>query len=248
MPRHSPQILPGYFFVLASGSPRRREFMELLGLPFIVITPSSIEKPIDETPLPGEKPPALVQRLSRFKAEAVAVALPSLTLPTFAPLTKNQAHKAIVIAADTIVVLGNKILGKPNNPAGARQMLKKLREQVHSVYSGLTVAAVSWEPDQLQAHITESVTRLHQSKVWMRQYTDVEIEAYVASGDPLDKAGAYGIQNKTFAPVAQLEGCFASVMGFPLGELAAALKKINISLPPIAPLCTRHTDYPCCQK
>jgi septum formation protein len=250
MPRHSPQDLPDYFFVLASGSPRRREFMELLGLPFIVVTPSSIEKSIDETPLPGERPPALVQRLSRIKAEAVAVTLPSLTLPAFASLTKNQAYEydAIVIAADTIVVLDNKILGKPNNPAEARQMLKQLREQCHFVYSGLTVAAVSWEPDQSQAHITESVTRLHQSKVWMRQYTDVEIEAYVASGDPLDKAGAYGIQNKTFTPVAQLEGCFASVMGFPLGELAAALKEINISLPPIAPLCTQHTDYPCCQK
>jgi predicted house-cleaning NTP pyrophosphatase (Maf/HAM1 superfamily) len=144
--------------------------------------------------------------------------------------------------------LKNKILGKPNNPAEAEQMLRQLREQHHFVYSGLTVADVSWEPDQPQAHITKSVTRLHQSKVWMRQYTDVEIEDYMASGDPLDKAGAYGIQNKTFAPVAQLEGCFASVMGFPLGELAAALKEINISLPAIAPLCTQHTDHPCCQK
>jgi septum formation protein len=250
MPHHSPQILPDHFFVLASGSPRRREFMELLGLSFIVVTPSSIEekKPVDETPLPGEKPPALVQRLSRVKAEAVAATLPSLTLPAFVSLTKNQAHQAIVIAADTIVVLKNKILGKPNNPAEAEQMLRQLREQHHFVYSGLTVAAVSWEPDQPQAHITKSVTRLHQSKVWMRQYTDAEIEAYVASGDPLDKAGAYGIQNKAFAPVAQLEGCFASVMGFPLGELAAALKEINISLPAIAPLCTQHTDHLCCQK
>jgi septum formation protein len=250
MPRHSPQILPDYFFVLASGSPRRREFMELLGLPFIVVTPSSmtVKKPVDETPLPSEKPPALVQRLSRIKAEAVAVTLPSLTPPAFASLTKNQVYEAIVIAADTIVVLENEILGKPNNPAEARQMLKQLRKQYHFVYSGLTVVAISWKPDQSQAYITASVTRLHQSKVWMRQYTDVEIEAYVASGDPLDKAGAYGIQNKTFAPVAQLEGCFASVMGFPLGELAAALKEINISLPPIAPLCSQHTGHPCCQK
>lgn len=242
---------PDYFFVLASGSPRRWEFMKLLELPFIVITPSSLKekKPTDETPLPGETPPALVQRLSRIKAEAVAVTLPSLSLPYFiSPANNHKERKVIVIAADTIVVLENKILGKPNNPAEAEQMLKQLRQQYHFVYSGLTVAAVSWEPDQPQAHIAKSVTRLHQSTVWMRPYTDAEIEAYVASGDPLDKAGAYGIQNKTFAPVAQLEGCFASVMGFPLGELAIALREVDVSLPPIGPLCTQHTDHPCCQK
>jgi septum formation protein len=251
MPLRSPQVPLDYFFVLASGSPRRREFMELLGLPFIIIPPSFIKekKPVDETPLPNEMPPALVQRLSRIKADAVAVTLPSLALPSFVSSTNNhKERKAIVIAADTIVVLENKILGKPNNATEAAQMLKQLRDQYHFVYSGLTVAAISWEPDQPQAHLSKLVTRLHQSKVWMRPYTDAEIEAYVASGDPLDKAGAYGIQNKTFAPVARLEGCFASVMGFPLGELAITLREVDVSLSPIGPLCTKHTDHPCFQK
>jgi predicted house-cleaning NTP pyrophosphatase (Maf/HAM1 superfamily) len=80
----------------------------------------------------------------------------------------------------------------------------------------------------------------------MRPYTDAEIAAYVASGDPLDKAGAYGIQNKSFAPVARLEGCYASVMGLPLGELAAAFKELGLSLPAGASRCSLYTSNPCC--
>ena len=142
MSSYRPQVLTNQFFVLASGSPRRREFMELLGLTFVVITPASPQvtkingNAINETPLPGEAPPDLVQRLSRIKAEAVAKALPSLDLSSFgAPVTPTQA---VVIGADTIVVLEDKILGKPNGPAGAVQMLKNLREQPHFVYSGLS--------------------------------------------------------------------------------------------------------------
>ena len=81
----------------------------------------------------------------------------------------------------------------------------------------------------------------------MRAYSEAEIAAYVASGDPLDKAGAYGIQHKTFAPAERLEGCFASVMGLPLGELAAALAEIGLPAPPIGPLCAAYTGAPCCQ-
>jgi predicted house-cleaning NTP pyrophosphatase (Maf/HAM1 superfamily) len=92
------------------------------------------------------------------------------------------------------------------------------------------------------------ITRLHQSNVWMRAYSDAEIEAYVASGDPLDKAGAYAIQHKIFAPVERLEGCFASVMGLPLGELAAALAELGLSSPEVAPRCNRYSTYPCCQQ
>lgn len=218
--------------------------MELLGLPFVVITPSAAgDTPLDETPLPGETPTALVQRLSQIKAQLVATGLPAQRFPEF-----EDRSQAVVIAADTVVVLADKILGKPNHPAEARQMLQQLRQQHHHVYSGLTIAAVSWEPKHARATITRMVTRLQQSKVWMRPYTATEIEAYLASGDPLDKAGAYGIQNKSFSPVARLEGCFASVMGFPLGELAVGLKEIGIALPSIAPLCTQHTRYPCCQK
>jgi septum formation protein len=119
-------------------------------------------------------------------------------------------------------------------------MLQQLRRQSHQVYSGLTVALLSGQKGRF-------ITRLQQSTVWMRPYTDAEIAAYVASGDPLDKAGAYGIQNKAFAPVGRLDGCFASVMGLPLGELAAAFREIDLSLPEVGPRCRSYTDYPCCQ-
>jgi septum formation protein len=266
-----------YSLILASGSPRRREFLEFLGLPFTVVLPQSSPDPlppgetkrgeIDETPLPGESPSELVQRLSRAKAQAVAAHLSSLPLPdSLSPRQGTQEQTAIIIAADTVVVLGDKILGKPANPFEATQMLKQLRQQqYHYVYSGLTVGA--WrtgtrqeaynrkaaktdnpQPAEQSTILLTLITRLHESKVWMRPYSDAEIEAYVASGDPLDKAGAYAIQNKTFAPVERLEGCFASVMGLPLGELAATLRDVGLPLPTIGPLCSRYTGRPCCQQ
>lgn len=231
--------------ILASSSPRRRELLSILGLSFQVITPgasfagSPALNAVDETPLPGELPAALVQRLSRLKAEVVAANLaqliPSLPSPFIA------TSRMFIIAADTEVALGTQILGKPDNAAAATEMLRALRRQAHHVYSGLTVA-------RLVGAEMAFVTRLHQSTAWMRPYSDAEIAAYVASGDPLDKAGAYGIQNKDFAPVARLEGCFASVMGLPLAELAAALHELGLALPPVAPPCSRYTGRPCCQE
>lgn len=224
--------------ILASSSPRRRELLTILGLSFQVITPGA-PFAVDETPLPGESPNALVQRLSRLKAEAVAANLRHLTPSLLANSPKNSP--IFIIAADTEVALGTQILGKPGSATAATAMLRALREQPHHVYSGLTVARLT------EAELT-FVTRLHQSTVWMRPYTDAEIAVYVASGDPLDKAGAYGIQNKSFAPVARWQGCFASIMGLPLGELTAALRELGLSLPPLAPLCNRYTGHPCCQE
>lgn len=222
------------FFILASGSPRRREFMQLLGLPFTVLTPAQAAgADVDEAPLAGKSPAALVQRLSRIKAEIVATNL------SRSGLKPDLLAHCVVIAADTVVVLGNKILGKPQHPAEATQMLKNLRDRAHEVYSGLTVGII--KPDR-----STVITRLHRSTVWMRPYTDAEIAAYVSSGDPLDKAGAYAIQHKEFNPVARLAGCFASVMGLPLGELAAALNELGIALSDIGPLCAEFTGQTCC--
>ena len=232
-------------FVLASGSPRRRELLELLGLTFTVIKPDTplpngARLPLDETPLPGEHPHNLVQRLSREKAQAVAALL---TAPAHATMLPGSVpnQRVILIAADTVVVLGRRILGKPAGPAEAVRMLQELRRaQVHQVYSGITVAA-------LPGNELSPITRVHRSDVWMRPYTNPEIEAYVAGRDPLDKAGAYAIQHPAFAPVARFEGCFASIMGLPLGELAAALAQLGITLPEIGPLCRRYSGQPCCQ-
>lgn len=237
-----------HLIILASSSPRRQELLKTLGLSFVVIPPINFaggergqgQTEVDETPLPGEAPSALVQRLSRIKAEAIA-SNPVLLASARSRFTGAEIDRnLIIIAADTVVVLDNQILGKPDHAAGAIVMLQRLRRQSHRVYTGLTVARLSGE-------YSNFITRLHQSTVWMRPYTAAEIAAYVASGDPLDKAGAYGIQNSSFAPVARLEGCFASVMGLPLGELAAALKEFGLSLPEIASRCSLYTGHPCCQ-
>lgn len=231
--------------ILASSSPRRRELLASLGLSFHVIPPTissdgqTNPTAVDETPFPGEAPDALVQRLSRLKAEAVAANLKLLASILSLPPTEDS--QIFIIAADTEVAWGTQILGKPGSPAAATEMLKTLRQQAHHVYSGLTVARCAGRE-------LTFVTRLHQSTVWMRPYRDAEIAAYVASGDPLDKAGAYGIQNQSFAPVARWEGCFASIMGLPLGELAAALRQLGLPLSPVAPSCTRYTGSPCCQE
>jgi MAF protein len=185
-----------------------------------------------------------VQRLSRLKAEIVATTL-SLAPAAVSSEDTNNHLLNIILSADTVVVLKDRILGKPNDPAEATDMLKLLRQRPHYVYSGLTVASQRPNP-VLRSEKWRFITRLHQSKVWMRSYTDVEIEQYVASGSPLDKAGAYGIQDQPFAPVARLEGCYASVMGLPLGELAAALKAIKLVLPDVAPRCTKITGTSCC--
>lgn len=230
-----------YRIILASTSPRRRELLETLDIPFTVVSPDDGTEGggVDETPLPSEAPTALVQRLSRLKAQTVVNNLASLSS---SGQNGDFNDLSIVIAADTIVVLEDKILGKPNDPAKATQMLILLRHQPHYVYSGFTVAHSS--SSQYKWHY---ITRLHQSKVWVRPYTDKEIEAYVASGSPMDKAGAYGIQDQTFVPVARLEGCFANVMGLPLGEVAAILSEIGLSLPEVSSVCTQHTGASCCQ-
>ncbi len=233
---------PPFQFILASTSPRRRELLEILDIPFVVVSPGSTSKggEINETPLPNEPPADLVQRLSLTKALAVVNKLTSL----FPLPGQDELFHAVVIAADTVVALDDKILGKPSTPVEATQMLRLLRRQPHHVYSGLTVACPTLS---LRPKTQNPITCLHQSKVWMRAYTDAEIEAYVSSGLPLDKAGAYGIQDQLFAPVEKLQGCFASVMGLPLAKLAAAFEEINISLPEISGICTRYTGVKCCQ-
>jgi septum formation protein len=203
--------------ILASASPRRHAFMELLGIPFEVHVAC-----IDERNGQGELPGALVARLSREKALAVAALYP----------------RSAVIGADTTVALGGAILGKPANAGEAIAMLRHLRDRPHQVYSGVTLCAP-------RPHAPR--TAVVGSTVWMRPYGDDEIAAYVASGDPLDKAGAYGIQNAAFHPVARLRGCYASVMGLPLCQLADMLARAGIVPPVNVPAaCSAFTGVACC--
>lgn len=202
--------------ILASGSPRRRELMALLGLSFTVATAD-----VDERPQPAEDPRQTVQRLSQAKARAAA----------------GEGHRGLIVAADTVVVLDGHILGKPRDGAEATRMLRRLRGTEHRVYSGLTV---------LDTESGQALTGLVESRVWMRPYSDDEIARYVASNDPLDKAGAYAIQHAEFAPVARLEGCYASVMGFPLCHLWHMLRRMGVC-PPTSPIeqCAARTNDRC---
>jgi septum formation protein len=191
--------------VLASGSPRRRQLLPLLGLPFVVKATR-----VDERVLDGEPPTELVLRVSRAKACAVNGVRPD----------------ELVVAADTVVVLDGQVLGKPADPDEARSMLWQLCGRSHRVYSGVSV----WHAARRQM-----VSELSESLVWMREYTADEIARYVESGDPLDKAGAYAIQHSGFDPVARVEGCWLTVMGFPLCHLRRALAPFDVVVPANVP-------------
>jgi len=187
--------------VLASGSPRRRELLGALGLSFRVLVSDAAEDT-----LPNESPAELVTRLSQAKAEAA----------------RDVRPNEIVIAADTIVVLDDDILGKPRSDAEATAMLARLRNRQHLVYSGLAITAADAERRSLQVAVTP---------VTMRAYCDAEIAAYVASGDPRDKAGAYAIQSTSLNPIADIDGCYANVMGLPLCHLYRVLRAWGCAVP-----------------
>ncbi|MCX7670530.1 MAG: Maf family protein, partial [Anaerolineae bacterium] len=201
--------------VLASRSPRRQELLAGLGLSFVIDAAE-----VDESPLPGEPAEALVARLSRLKATVVAARHPA----------------ALVLAADTVVVLEGVVFGKPATAAEAIAMLVALRSRTHLVHTAVTVA-----------HDGHLQTQLSSTAVTMRPYSDAEIAAYVATGDPLDKAGAYAIQHPIFAPVASWEGCYAGVVGLPLGLVAALLAAAGMAVPSdVAAACRRLTGARCC--
>ena len=170
--------------VLASGSPRRKQLLEMLHIPFRVIPPD-----VDEHVLPGEQPDVYVTRLSRAKAEAVA----------------SRAPHDLVLAADTTVVIENEILGKPDSPQHAVTMLERLQGRTHEV---MTAVAVAQDGKVEQA--------LDVSRVTFRPVDRATLEAYVATGEPMDKAGAYAIQGLGAPLIERVEGDFFGVMGLPL--------------------------------
>ena len=201
----------GPVILLASISPRRRELIAFGNWAFSVSAAD-----VDESERSGESPSRYVLRLAEAKARASAA---------------NAGKAQVVAAADTTVVDKGTILGKPKDAADATQMLTRLRGHAHQVYTGLAV---------LKMDTGQLLTDLCVTDVPMRNYSDVEIEDYVRSGDPLDKAGAYAIQHAKFQPVESMRGCFASVMGLPMCHLVRTLAQLNIS---------PHADVPAnCQK
>jgi septum formation protein len=183
--------------ILASNSPRRRQLLALTGIPFIVVVAD-----VDESQLANEKPDDYVLRLAEKKARAV-----------------HAEADQIVLAADTTVVDGADVLGKPRDAAEAVAMLKRLRGHAHQVYTGIAL---------LRKNDGLLLTDLCVTSVPMRAYSEEEIDAYVATGDPLDKAGAYAIQHPGFHPVERMDGCFASVMGLPVCHVILQMRKMDL--------------------
>jgi septum formation protein len=179
----------------------------VLGLRF-----AAIDADIDESPLPGEPPQSLAARLARAKAVAGA----------------QQHAGQIALGADTVVVLDQEAIGKPSSAAEARRTLERLRGAAHQVVTAVASARVA--PPDGEARVW---TRVAVSRVWMRPYTDAEIQAYVASGDPFDKAGSYAVQHPGFRPVARIDGCFLTVVGLPLPEVCEVLTEAGVSVPAI---------------
>lgn len=202
--------------VLASGSPRRRALLAGLGMTFDVI-----KTDIDETQYPNELPTVYVARMSAEKAAAAIARLGDLPAIVIAADT-------IVIAADTIGITDNgDILGKPIDADDARSMLQRMRGASHRVCTSLTVARHDRQMP------SEPVTELTFTTVHMRAYSDADIAAYIATGDPFDKAGAYAIQHDGFHPVERIEGDYENVVGLPTATLRALLARIGVSLPPV---------------
>ena len=202
--------------VLASGSPRRRELLARLGIPFTVIVSNEPEPLLD-----GVAPREQTVQLALRKAHAVAA-------------TQDTGW---VLGADTIVVLDGAILGKPVDQADATAMLRRLRNRDHEVYTGLALVNAG-----TGAEHTASVP----ATVSMRDYADAKIAAYVATGEPLDKAGAYGIQGLGGALVASYTGCFNTIVGLPLCGVAALLREAGYPIP-TDPACLRPDGTPCPQ-
>jgi septum formation protein len=188
--------------ILASSSPRRAEVLRNAGIDFEV-RPADI----DETRRPDESAGDYVQRLALEKARAVAEAA-------------MGTEDSIVVGADTVVVNRAEILLKPESPDDARRMLRQLSGGVHEVHTGLAVIRMP----QRTERVIEEVTSVH-----FAQLSDAEIDAYIATGEPFDKAGAYGIQSLGGRYVTRVEGCYFNVMGMPLARLWATLKECGWS-------------------
>ena len=186
--------------ILASASPRRRELLEKIGLRFKV-EPSNYEEDIHSR----LEPHKLAQKVSLEKAEAVA----------------SKHKNTIVIAADTFVVFGGQILGKPHTEKEAREMLEAISGKSHSVITGFSI---------IDTCKNKALSKSVETKIYIRRLTSAEIDAYVKSKEPLDKAGAYAIQGLGAVFVEKIEGDYFNVIGLPLSALTEALKEFGINI------------------
>lgn len=192
--------------VLASGSPRRQEMLERLGVRFEVIVPQ-----VDETPLRGEDPSAYVERLARQKALAVA--------EDIATEDVDADDDRLIIAADTTVDLDGEILGKPTDPDDARRILKRLSGRAHYVHTAVAVLRAG----RLESGVDET-------RVQMTPITDQALDWYLGTGEPFDKAGAYALQGAASVFITRVSGSVSNVVGLPLTLLVDLAREVGVDL------------------
>jgi len=198
----------GVFVYLASKSPRRQELLRQIGVGFnVFMLREAVGRPrdVDEEPLPGEEPVEYVARVAHSKAAMAWLRMRERRLPE---------HP--MVGADTTVVVDDQLLGKPADATEARAMLSALSGRDHDVY---TAVAVAWQDDV--------AIEVSHSRVRFRALTEGEIERYVATGEPTDKAGAYAIQGRAAMFITRLEGSFSGVMGLPVAETADLLARLG---------------------
>lgn len=186
--------------ILASASPRRAEILRSAGLSFEIAVAN-----VDEAPLANESPEQLVRRLALAKAETAIG-------------SRGTREPAMVIGADTIVVAGRRILGKPGTTARAVEMLRELQGREHRVITGVAVIA---------AASGESLTETESTTVWFDPMTEKEIADYVATGEPVDKAGAYAIQGIASRYISKIEGDYFNVVGLPIARVWKMLRRLG---------------------
>jgi MAF protein len=205
--------------ILASGSPRRNELIALTGWK-VEVRPVNV----DETELPGEDGRTLARRLAETKALEAA---------------ERFGTRTFIIAADTVVESAGEILGKPASNKEAGEMLLKLRGKPHLVHTAIAV----FDPNTNEPYIDACTT-----EVPMRDYSQAEVTGYVETGSPLDKAGAYGIQDESFNPVQveEITGCYANVVGLPVCHVVRAMRRFGIQpFFDVPSRCKAHTGYDC---
>jgi septum formation protein len=186
--------------ILASSSPRRAELLKQIGLDFQIMVCN-----VDETLPPGMSPPELVEFLAERKAMEVA----------------RNLHDGIVLGADTVVVRQGQVLGKPRSEEEAFSMLLKLQGSTHDVYTGVAL---------IDVRSGRKLVEHEKTRVFFRTMEEEEIRRYVASGEPLDKAGAYGVQGLAAIFINKLEGCYTNVVGLPLARLSVMLKAFGYNV------------------
>jgi septum formation protein len=196
---------------LASRSPRRRDLLKQIGVPFeLLLLREDLRRgvDVDETPLPDESAGVYVLRIARAKAEMAVRQIAYRNLP-----------QKPVLAADTTVVFDGEIMGKPDDAEHAARMLRVLSGREHQVLTAVAVAL----KEQIE-------TQISVSSVWFRELSDAEVRRYCAGSEPLDKAGAYAIQGRAGAFVTRINGSYSGIIGLPLAETVELLQKFNVPL------------------